>query len=173
MATELIAKLKTIYTTKAIDASIGAYAANDVVNNDDCSTTATCWTFSQVAKSNGRFGYIVGATIVSESESIVPKLTLYLFKAVPTSQLTDNSANTAPDAADKLNYLGKIDFPALESLGTTDSTATVPSVTNGILRFPFNCAAGDDDLYGILVTRDIFTQTATDDLTIILNVEQY
>jgi len=69
--------------------------------------------------------------------------------------------------------VGKIDFPALESLGTTDSTATATPSTVGNLPLAFKCAAGADDLFGILVTRVAFTQTAGDDMTVILLVEQY
>jgi len=172
MATETIPRLREIRTSKAIDASIGAYTANDVVNDDDCSTTATAWTFTQMASGNNRTGSIIGATIFSESESVTPRLTLYLFNATPTGELTDNSANTNPIKGDRTKYIGAIDFPSLESVGTTASTATISGSTVGNLPLSFKCAAADDDLYGVLVTRDAFTQTATDDIEIVLMVEQ-
>jgi len=166
--------LKEIRTSKVIDGGLGAYAANDVVSNEDCcATTAVCWTFTEVVRANGEHGYITGAIIDSESESVTPRLTLYLFNATPTSNLIDNAANTAPDCADILKYVGKIDFPALESLGTTDSTAIATPSTVGNLPLPFKCATADDNLYGILVTRDVFTQSAGDDIYITLPVEQY
>jgi len=172
MATEIVGRIKTIRTTKVIDGGIGAYAANDVVSNEDCcSTTATAWTFAKVAEGNGRGGYITAATVVSESESITPRLTLFLFNVLPTSNLIDNAANTAPDCADLAKYIGKIDFAALESLGTTDSTVTATPSTVGGLPLGFTCAADNDDIFGILVTRDAFTQTAGDDMTVILTVE--
>lgn len=167
--------LKEVRVTKALDASLGAYAANDVVSEEDCATTgASAWTFSAVARANGEYGYIVGATIISESENVTPRLTLFLFNAAPTGcNLLDNTANTAPDSEDLAKYVGKIDISALESLGTTDSVATVTPSTVGNLPLAFKCAAAADDLFGVLVTRDVFTQTPTDDLTIVLLVEQY
>uniref|UniRef100_A0A6M3JXZ2 Uncharacterized protein n=1 Tax=viral metagenome TaxID=1070528 RepID=A0A6M3JXZ2_9ZZZZ len=168
-------KIKEVRVTKVIDGGLGAYEANDVVSNEDCcSTTATCWTFSEVARANGAYGKIVGATIVSESEGVVPVLTLFLFNATPTSNLIDNAANTAPDCNDLAKYVGKIVFPALVSLGTTDSTSTItPSLATGNLPLAFKCASDADDLFGILVTSTIFTQTAGDDMTVILLVEQH
>lgn len=164
--------LVEVRTVKAIDASIGAYTANDVVNDDDCSTTATCWTFTAMARKNGGTGTIESASIFSESESVTPRLILYLFNATPTGELTDNSASTNPIKTDRTKYIGKIDFPALESVGTTASTATVTPSTVGGLPLGFECATGDDDLYGVLVARDAFTQTATDDIEILFMVRQ-
>lgn len=167
--------LKEVRVTKAIDAALGAYAANDVISEEDCSNVgpSSDWDFLAVARANGEYGVIVGASIISESESVTPRLTLFLFNAAPTgSNLIDNAANTAPDSADLAKYVGKIDFPALESLGTTDSVSIATPSTVGNLPLAFKCAA-TDDLFGILVTRDVFTQTPTDDITIVLLIEQY
>ena len=162
-----------VTTTKALEAAAG-YTANDVLSETDTASAGTAWTFSTCARANGAGGYITKATAISESESVTPRLTLYVFHTTPANgELDDNAANISPDAGDKAKYVGKIDFPALESLGTTDSTATVTPSTVGGLPLGFTCAAADDDLYGILVTRDAFTQTATDDMTIILGIEQY
>ena len=170
-----VGTIKEVRVTTAIDTSDdGAFAANDVVGNDDCcTTTATFITFSEVVRANGEYGYITSALIVSESESVTPQLTLFLFNAGPTSELRSNFANTAPDSADLAKYIGKIDFPALESLGTTDSHSLASPSTVGNLPLAFKCASGSDDLFGILVTRSIFTQTDTDDMTIVLLIEQY
>jgi len=165
--------LKQVITTKAIDASLGAYAVGDVVNDDDCSTTATCWTFADVARVDGGYGYIVDATIFSDSEGIVPELTLLLFNATPTGQLTDNSANSNPDPADRLKWVGYIEFPAMEGFCCSASVALVSPSTVGHLPLAFKCAAADTSLYGVLYTKTAFTQVATDDITIALLVEQY
>ncbi len=167
--------VKPVPVSKMIDASIGAYAVGDVVNDDDCSTTASAWTFPNMVRANGRSGTIIGATIFSESENITPRLTLFLFNATPTGQLTDNSANTSPVSGDRLKYVGQIDFAALDTLcstGTASTTVTTPSTVGGI-PLPFQCGTADTDLYGVLATRDGFTQTATDDITIVLLVEMY
>ncbi len=161
--------LKSVSVTKALAAAT-AYDANDVIS--ESASAGTDWDFSEVARRNGGGGYIVAAHVISESESVTPRLTLFLFNAAPTAALNDHAANTNPDAADLAKYVGKIDFPALESLGTTDSVATVTPNTAGNLPLAFVCASNADDLFGVLVTRDAFTQTAGDDMTIKLIIEQ-
>jgi len=162
-----------VRTTKALEAA-SAYAANDVLSESDTNGEGTDWDFDAIGRTNGAYGLVISAIAISESESVTPRLTLFLFNAPPTSELDDNAANTAPDAADMAKVVGRIDFPAMDSLGTTDSLAVAtPNTPASNLPLPFKCASGDDALYGILVTRDAFTQTATDDMTIILLVEQY
>ena len=166
--------LKEVRVTKALEALGSSYSANDVLSETDTNTEGTAWTFDAVAQANGSYGYIVGAIAVSESESVTPRLTLFLFNTIPTGcELDDNAANTAPDATDLAKYIGRIDFPAMDSVGTTDSNAVATPSTYGNLPLPFKCVAADDAIYGVLVTRDAFAQTATDDMTIVLLVEQY
>jgi len=161
-----------VRVAKAIDASIGAYGFNDVVNDDDCSTTATCWTFPGMASAVGGYGVIKSATIFSETENIEPRLTLFLFNATPTGQLTDNSANTNPLPADRIKYVGKIEFPALNarSASCASEASATPSTVGGLPLW-YKCAAAATALYGVLVTEDIFTQSVTDDIEIALQIE--
>ena len=166
--------IKQVIVSKVIDASIGAYTALDVVNDDDCSTTATAWNFANIVRANGRSGTIINATLFSESENITPRFTLRLYNASPASELTDNSPSSNV-LADRLLYVGQIDFPSTESLCTTSDAAITlasPSTVGGLPQ-AFTCASADVDLYGILLTRDAFTQTNTDDITIVLLVEMY
>ena len=165
--------LKQVSVTKALDATGGAYSANDVLSEDDTASAGTAWTFAAIAREDGAAGYITKAEIISESEGVTPRITLFVFSATPTSELDDNAANTAPDSADLANYIGRIDVAALESLGTTDSNAVATPSTVGNLPLAFKCASDADDLFVIAVTRDIFTQTAGDDLTIRLTCEQF
>ncbi len=162
-----------VRVSKAIDASLGAYAANDVVNDDDCSTTATYWTFSGMANAVGGYGVIESATIFSESENISPRLTLILFNAAPTGELTDNSANTNPLPADRAKYVGEIDFPAMSAVSASVASVSFagPSTVGGLPLF-YKCAAASTTLYGVLKTLDAFTQTATDDIEIALQVRK-
>lgn len=163
--------LKTVSVTKALEAA-AQYTANDVLSESDTGGAGTAWVFADLSRFDGGSGYITKAEAVSESEGVVPQLTLFLFIAVPTSELDDNAANTAPDAADLAIYLGKIDFPALESIGTTDSHAVATPSTVGNIPLAVKFAATSKTLWGILVTRTTFTQTATDDMTIRLTIEQ-
>lgn len=155
--------------TKAL-AAAGDYAEEDVLS--ESAGAGTAWTFSDIVKSNGCSGEITKAQAICETTGLTPRLTLYLFTATPTSQLNDNVANTALLHADLANYVGKIDFPAMEDLGGDSESLASPS-TYGNLPLAFTCASGANDLYGILVTRDAITgEVATMDMTINLTCEQ-
>ncbi len=163
--------LNEVTDTQAVAAG-GNYEVNDVL----CSSASTgvVWNFANVVSRNNGNGYITKAQVTCETTAQVHRLTLFLFDATPTSELRDGITNTGPSDTDRPNYLGKIDFPALESLGAgnSDTVATPSSPTSGV-PFGFTCASADRDLYGILVTRDAFTnETATDDYVITLSVEE-
>ena len=161
---------KTVSVSQAI-AAAGDYAAEDVMCSD--ATTGVPWTFAAVSRVDGGSGYITKAHAMWETTALAPRLTLYLFNATPTSEMDDNKANAAPAYADLAQYVGKIDFPAMEDLGGMSEAEATPSTT-GNLPLAFTCASGADDLIGILVTRDAITgETATDVLTIRLTAEQY
>ncbi len=162
-----------VRVAKVIESTIGPFGANDVVNDDACETTATYWTFSDMALHVGGGGRVVSASIFSESENISPRLTLYLFNAAPTGIMATNSVNTNPVPADRSKYVNQIDFPALDAVssGVSSISVATPS-TVGNLPLSFQCGAALADLYGVLVTRDAFTQTDTDDIEIVLMVEQ-
>lgn len=161
---------KQVSVTKAI-AAAGNYAAEDVICEN--ATTGTVWTFPAIARNNGSSGYIVKAHALWETTALAPRLTLYLFNAAPSTELDDNKANAAPAYADLSQYVGKIDFPAMEDLGGMSEAIATPSTT-GNLPLAFECAEDADDLIGILATRDAITgESATDNLTIRLEAEQY
>jgi len=160
-----------VRVSKAIDASLGAYAANDVVNDDDCSVTATYWTFEGMANAIGGYGVIDFATIFDETPNISPRLVLMLFNAIPTGQLTDNSANTNPLPADRAKWVGDIEWGALRNVSATAaSTQQASPSTTGGLPLIYKCAAASTTLYGVLKTLDAFTQVATNDIEIALQV---
>ena len=162
-------RLVTVGVTKAL-ASASAYAAEDVLS--ESADAGTDWDFLAIAKVNGGTGYITKAQAICETTAVTPRLTLFLFNVAPTSAVNDNVANTALLHDDLANYVGKIDFPALEDLGGDSETVATASTT-GNIPLAFQCASGADDLFGILVTRDIFTNTAGNDMRVILTVEQY
>ena len=172
MATIEGKRLITVTTTKALESAV-AYSIGDVLSETDTDDAGTDWDFDAVGKVNGGTGYISKAQAICETTAVTPRLTLFLFNVAPTCELDDNAANTALLHADLANYIGKIDFPAMEDLGTGDSESVASPSTFGNLPLAFNCASADDALYGVAVTRDAFTNTATNDLTFKLTVEQY
>lgn len=163
---------KEVRLAKAIAGGATPYSANDVVNDTTCTTTATSWLFLAMASAVGGYGVIKSATIFSESENISPRLTLFLFNAVPTGALADNVANTNPILGDRTKYIGKIEFPALKarSASCASEASATPSTVGGLPLW-YKCAAAVTTIYGVLVTEDIFTQTATDDIEITLQIE--
>lgn len=167
--------LKEVRTAVVIDSSEGAFAAGDIVGNEDCCTTdATYWTFSGVARANGTHGYIVSAILISETENQAVQYDLFLFNATPTGTLLGGAANTNPVKGDRSKYLGVIEFPqstAKGSLVATYSQAT-PSTVGG-LPLAFKCAPGVADIYGVLVTNTVYTHDTGDDIEITLLIEQY
>ena len=163
--------VKEISVTKAV-AGAGNYAAEDVLSESATNGAGTAWNFANCGLGKGNSGVITKAIVSCETTALTHRLTLYIFKAAPTSELDDNAANTAVLNADIANYVGRIDFPALEDLGGNSEAVASPS-TGGNLPLEFVCASGDGDLYGILVTRDAITgETANDDYTIKLFVRQ-
>ncbi|KKM20043.1 hypothetical protein LCGC14_1649510 [marine sediment metagenome] len=159
--------MRVVSVTKAI-AAAGNYDAEDVLS--ESASAGTAWQFSDIARKGSR-GYITNARVACETTGLKHRLTLYLFKATPASELDDNKANTALLHADLANYQGKIDFPGLEDLGGDSEAVATPS-TVGNLPLAFECAPDDGDLFGILVTRDAITgETATDDYTVTLTAE--
>lgn len=171
---KVMADIHEVRVSKAIDASIGAYTAGDVVNDDDCSVTATCWTFAGMANAVGGQGAVLGATLINETENQAVQYELILFNATPTGELTDNSANTNPVLADRAKWVGTISFPASVAGGATVATTTQASPsTLGKLPLFYKCAAASTTLLGVLITKTAYTQTATDDIEIALQVEHF
>jgi len=164
--------LKQVSVTKVLSAAT-AYHAGDVLSESATNNVGTAWTFSGIARADAAYGYITKAHVISETTAIVPRLVLYLFNATPTCELDDHAANTALLHADLAKYIGRIDFPAMSENGTGDAEAIATPSTYGNLPLAFQCAAAADDIIGVLVTMDAFTQDAGDDMTIVLTVEQY
>ncbi len=165
----VIGVLKEASTTQAVAAS-GDYGVNDVICNN--ATTGIPWNFPNVVERAGGAGYITKAQITVETTAQAHRLDLLFFKETPSSELDDNKVNTGPADADRGFYLGRLSFFALESLGAGNSDTQLVPGDKGV-PFGFECASGDVDLYGVLVTRDAFTnETATDDYQITLTIEQ-
>ena len=152
-------------------AAAGNYSANDVLS--ESTTVGTAWKFEGMGREIGGSGSITKAMAVLETTALTPRLVLYLFNAPPTSELNDNVANTALLHADLSNFVGWIEFDALETLNAGDSIAIATPNTNGNVPLEYDCVSGDDALYGILVTRDAETgEAAGDELTLVLFARQ-
>ena len=164
-------RLKTVSVTKKLIAA-AAYTAGDVLS--EATASSTPWTFAEMAKVNGGTGLILKAQALSQTTAITPRLSLQLYKSTPTCVLEDNVSSDAVVHADEAIYLSKIDFPAMQTIGVGGDSETVATPnTVGNLPLAFECASAADDLIGVLVTRDDFTQTASTDMIIKLTTEQF
>ena len=164
-----MSELIRVSASKAL-AAAGDYAAEDVLS--ESATTGQVWIFKDMAGKDGGSGFIVKAQALLQTTALTPRVTLYLFTAMPTTNLIDNTANVAPAFANWEIYAGRIDFNALSDLGGMSEAIATPS-TGGNLPLSYVCAHGSNDLYGILVTRDAITgEVATNTLAIVLEAEQ-
>jgi len=162
--------LKEVSAEKSIVAA-GNYAAEDVIS--ESVDPGTVWTFAAVARANGAYGKLVYARLEWQTTGLTALLTLYLYKATPTCNLKDNVAHDGPVWADRANYVGQVDFDALEDMGGVSYAIATPNTPSN-LPLAFKCAAAADDLLGVLVTRTgITTEVAGEDIRITLGIEQY
>ena len=168
-----IGNLKTVSVTKAL-AAAGNYDAGDVMS--ESASAGTAWTFSAIAREDNGSGHIIKAIAFCQTTALTPSLTLFLFHTLPTCELNDNAANTAVLWADKDNFIGSIDFRAMEDLGTgiSQAIAVADSGDTNNLPLAFDTAAAADDLFGVVVTRDAITgESAGMNLMISLTAEQW
>ena len=152
----------------------GAYGANDVISEVTTNAASTDWDFAGVANATGGYFVIDTAMVISQTPNIAPRFSLILFNAPPTGELDDNAANNSPVDADLAKVLPPIDFSALNPVGTSaNSTVVASASTVGNVPILGKCAVGSTTIYGIMTTRDIFTQTAGDNLTVVLTGRQF
>ena len=164
--------LKTIIVDKAL-AAAGNYDIEDVLSDSTTASNHQYWYFPKAVAKGGDWCQIVKAQIEWTTTALTPRLTLYIFKELPTMELRDNVANTSPGATDRYSFEGQIDFTALEDLGGM-SAATINFNTYGNLPLLIETAPGNTGFYGILVTRDAVTgEAANAVMTIKLTVEDY
>ncbi len=144
-------------------ANTTAYAAEDVIT--DSTSASSKLTFSDFDFS-GQSGYVTGARIVTNDTDAVPRFRLWLFTDSTISLPNDNAPFTF-NYSDAIDFLGYIDFPAVN----IDGTAPWAHAQNYDVRIPFELAGADNKLYGILETLDAFTPDSAQGFTIQLCCE--
>jgi len=138
----------TVEKTRPADTTL--YTDEDVIS--ESTSAGTAFTFSAAVFQNGGSGRITKAVIQCDDTNIVPVMTMYLTNVVPTGNLDDNAANTNPVyATESDNYIGRLDWAAMEDLGGASESVLVAA--DGKMPLPFVCASGDTALYGVLVIR--------------------
>lgn len=149
----------------------GAYEAEDVVS--ESTTAGTAWRFSGCARKPGGGGYIMGALVVAQTTNIAGWFSMFMHTKTPTCALNDDAANTAPIAANKEIYLGRINFDACSDLGSGAPDAIATPSTSGGLPIPFVCQPNSTDLYGVMVIRNAVDLADNTWLRVTLAIERY
>jgi len=152
------AKTITVSTTKTL-AAAGNYDANDVLSESATNGVGTDWDFVDIGKSLGSGGLITKATTLCSTTALTQRYALDLYTSAPTCELDDNAANSGVLAADKLNWVGRIEIPICTNIGGMSANLASTSTTGG-LPLEFTCASGSRNLYGVLVTLDAVTEEA-------------
>lgn len=143
-----------------------AYASGDRVGG-------SIFTWGGLARGNGGFGSIIGATAASQ-QAVIP-LALYLFTNLPTVAAADNAPWTVTagsPAGFTLAYaVGVVSFGSTRA-GTTGGMIT-PATTGVYL--PYKCDATGTSLFGVVQATGASTQFPANatDLSITLYVERY
>lgn len=145
-----------------------AYTAKDAVSN---STSApSVLTFANVARANGGSGSIVKGRLFIDSATAMlgAAFRLHLYHTAPTA-INDNSPFTLL-YANRDKRVGFIDFPETTTEGTgSDSSASLWVD----MPLTFTCAAGDNDLYGLLeITTAGAAPTGAHNIWVALTVQQ-
>jgi len=130
-----------------------AYASGDVISSEVATTVIA---FPNCAGVLGGSGAVLGATVAhADIPAAQPELELYLFNEAPTG-ISDNAALAVSDA-DMVNLIGVIDLAvADQKIVGADQTFYI----SGEVVLPFVCESTTAVLYGLLVTRTIFTPEA-------------
>ena len=163
---------KEVRVSKVIAAASG-YTAGDVVNDLTCCAAAAAWEFD-VARENGGYVTIWDCTLFNETENQAVQYDLFLYNAAPAGEKVDNVASNNPTPEDRAKYLYTIELPSSIARGATVATYTgaSPSTLGGLPK-TLKCAAATTKIYVVLVTRTAYTQTPTDDIEIVWQVEQH
>jgi hypothetical protein len=128
-------RIVEVPTTKKLPTS-NAYAAANVISESESNGTA--WTFNSMVASNAGKGVIIASSIISQATNVTPRLVLDLYSTSPASVVNDHVASTGLVWADAGSYLGTINFPAMENVGTGSSHSLTTPSTYGGCPIPFN-----------------------------------
>jgi hypothetical protein len=165
-AAKLLSPISSVQAAFAA-AAVGNYAQNDVVFSS--ATVGAPIQFVNALRKTGGVGKLVGASLACGATSglVVATFSLHLFSSAPTtSEMRDNVAFSLA-AADNVQYLGQIDFPALVDVGAF--SFKVSSVTPAA---PLLVHSDTRDLYGILqITLAETNESAGMAMTITLYIE--
>ncbi len=135
-----------------------AYIAKDVVS--DSTSAPTVLTFANFARVNAGSGIIVRARLMTDQKTNTAQFRLHLFHTAPTA--TNDNSPYLLLYSNAANRIGMIDFPAMTSEDSTNSTAaaTMRPSSDGAYGPPnlwYQAAAASRAIYGVLEAVTAFT----------------
>lgn len=135
-----------------------AYTAKDVVS--DSTSAPTVLTFANFARVNAGSGIIVRARLMTDQKTNTAQFRLHLFHTAPTA--TNDNSPYLMLYSNAANRIGMIDFPAMTSEDSTNSTAaaTMRPSSDGAYGPPnlwYQAAAASRAIYGVLEAVTAFT----------------
>jgi hypothetical protein len=161
--------------TKRVEASLTRpnnttqYAAGDQVT----SSPAAALVFDAVGRFEGGTGIITDAVCVdSANQATKANLRLYLFDGDSAPTPNDDNAQWAPSDADLNRAFAYVELSAWEvgNPGAGGAGNCASFVKN--LNVPFQCGAGVDHIWGLLVERGTYTPVAQEQFKVRLGILQ-
>lgn len=160
----------TVNTEFAIPnpATSGTYVAGDIISRS--ATTTVPLELEDVVRNNGDGGYIVGARLVTNKKSIIPRIRVHLYNVNNPTLSIDGDPNKEL-YAEVSKKIGSFDLPAL-STPTDSSNSDLSRAVDYTQRIPFKCASTSTSLFYILEAIDAFTPDNGQKFNLFLNIEQ-
>ncbi len=150
------------------------YTARDVVANSTTSPVVATFSGCGIPRNVGNdagSGLIRSATLIHSSYvSTGPDFLLFLFTVSPTTQ--NDNAEFAVTDADLLTCIGTIPFTTWVIGKNTGGAGGSQIDYEKDVNLVFRCAAGDQDLYGIMIELSTYTPVSGESFKIVLNIEQ-
>jgi len=152
--------------TRPLDAA--QYAIGDVVSNSTVATTPM--DFADAGRTTGGSGYITGARLSTDKKSITPRFRVHLFNANNPTLAVDNAVYKEV-YADHAKRTGYFDLPAMTT-ATDTANSDLSRSFDFTLRVPYVTAAGDQSIFAVLETLDVFIPASGEKFTLSLFFDQ-
>ncbi len=159
----MVGAFATVAVVVARPADTNAYIAKDVYNT----AAGAGFVFNSLGAGARGAGVIVKARLATDQKTNVASYRLHLWNA-PVTFIADNSPFLFL-YVNETSYQGSIDFDAMQTEDSTNSTAAYSLKVGNLL--PFVCAASAT-LYGELEILDAFTPASAQSMTVTLTASQ-
>ena len=151
------------------EANATPYTAGDVVSVT-AATVVPAMAFTTAGLVPGGSGYIVGAKLIYNVKSVVPRTRVHVFN-INTATVAGDNLPWKELYADSSKRVGYFDLPAMAT-GADTTNSDMSRAISFDFRLPYVCAAGSTTLYVVLETLDVVTLSSGSAATMTLMFEQ-